>query len=594
MGVHRLKHTFTSGELSPLMGDRVDFDRHKDGCITLLNAMCLTQGPATRRPGLRYINDLGAAVGMDVANPVFRLVPFVFNELQAYALVFLKKADGTLVVVFATGDGLVTSGGSIVSLTLTAGWDIAKFDWAQTGDDLYIAQSGLSPRIIRRASHTSWSLVLPTFTSPPADWTVSNGYPERVTFHQQRLAFAANILRRQTVWCSKAGSFHDFGVSSPLVDSDAVTFTLDSGTQNRIQWILSGKALNVGTLGNEWTVSGGVQTALTPKSILSQRQTNNGSEANKPMLVGLTTLFVERHGRTINEFVYDYSFDSYKTADISILAPHLTDSYSISDWAYQQTPDSIIWCVRSDGVLLGLTYQREHKVVGWHRHTTQGEFEAICTIPGTVREDEVWFIIKRYIDGTWKYYLEKLDPRFTGTDATNAKFVDSYLTYSGAATQTVSGLTHLANMSVAVLADGSVHPPVTVSPTGVLTLNKAYSTITVGLPYTTEIMPQVPDVSLKSGTGLGRMQRITNIDIDLYKSLGMEIGRITQEGEVEIEEKPFRVPKDLTGQQVPLFTGWYHMDFPEGFDRQSLYFIRQTQPLPLTVRSIVDTVEVYE
>ena len=105
---------------------------------------------------------------------------------------------------------------------------------------------------------------------------------------------------------SKAGDFSDFGVNSPIVDSDAVTFTLDSGTQNKIQWVTSSKSLHVGTLGNEWTVDGNDQSSLTPTNILARRQTNSGSEPNKPLMVGITTLFVERHGRTVNEFVYEW------------------------------------------------------------------------------------------------------------------------------------------------------------------------------------------------------------------------------------------------------------------------------------------------
>ena len=592
MGIHRLKHTFTAGEISPLMGGRVDFDRYKDGCTSMLNAVCLTQGPATRRSGFKFIFDLSssAALSMDVSAPV-RLVPFVFNELQAYVLVFFKDTLGQYQVVFATGTGLVVSGSTIVKVALGATWDINNFDYAQSGDNLYITQSALPLRYIKRTSHTSWSVVIPTITGAPADWSGTNGYPERITLHQQRLVVAANTLRRQTIWCSKAGDFLNF--TAGTADSDAITFTLDSGTQNRIRWILSGKTLNVGTLGNEWTISGNGQTALTPSSVLAQRQTNNGGEANKPLLVGLTTLFVERHGRTINEFVYDYSFDSYKTADISILAPHLTEHYSIVDWTFQQTPDNIIWCVRDDGELLGLTYQREHKVIGWHRHHTQGTFWGIASIPGSGREDEVWVLVRRVVLGVSRLYLEKLAPRFSGTTSTEGRFVDSFVEYSGTAVSSLSGLYHLAGCTVSVLANGAVLPDMQVAADGSITFSKAYTDLVIGLSYTTEIAPYLADIGLQTGTTLGRVQRITNLDIDLYRSLGMVVGYVTEEdGEVS-EEQPFRVPKNLTGQALPLKTGWYELSFIEGFYHTSSYFIRQSQPLPLTVRCVVDTVEVY-
>lgn len=615
MPVFRLKHSFTSGELSPLMDDRVDFERYKNGCKILYNAFCTTQGPAARRPGFKFIYDI-SSLGLDPANPQVRMIPFIFNELQAYSMVFFRHTDGSTRLVFGTTnsdgtDGLVTYGdtpitecppgtpvtptpGDIVSVTFPDEWDIENFDWAQSADEMYFAQSGLAPHILKRYDDECWELVQVTFIDQPADWSDANGWPEKVAFHQQRLVYGATLIRRQTIWMSKAGSFLDFGVSSPIVESDAVTFTLDSGTQNKVQWAISGKSLHVGTLGNEWTVSGSTKTALTPDNILAQKQTNNGSESNKPLLVGLTTLFVEKHGRTVNEFTYDYTYDSYKTSDMAILSPHLTEHYSIIDWTYQQTPDSIIWAVREDGGLLGITYQRQHKVVGWHRHDTQGTFEAVTCIPGNTREDDVWTLVTRDINGTDKVYLEKLADWFKEDDAEWSRFLDSHLVYQGAPTDTISGLTHLAETTVGILADGTVHPDVEVSAAGSIELNNEYSHVLIGYHFTSEIRPMLPNIASDKGTSLGRMQRITKVFIDLYKSLGMEIGRYDQEDGETVEEIPFRVPGDLTGQAVPLFTGWKYLDFPEGFDRQSEYFIRQTQPLPLTVRSVVDEVEVQE
>jgi len=507
MGTHRLKHSFSAGELSPLMEARADFKRYNSGSSKLSNMICTTQGPTTRRDGFKFIYDLNS-LGLDVADPRVREIPFIFNELQAYTLVFFIHTDGAPRMVIGDKEGLlvypnpvapfcppvpyttaytglatydiptidiaaaseievrhtsaagiettlvlavdytiainvapvadkitVTGGattadgtldfylknvanpGDIVTLTLPTTWDIVGLDYAQSADELYIAQSGFPPQTLKRHGATCWELVTLAFTSQPTDWSATNGWPERVTFHQQRVVYAANLLRRQTVWMSRAGDFSSFAVSSPLIDSDAVTFTLDSGTQDKIVWLISGKSLNIGTIANEWTVSGATRFALTPTNILAQRQTNNGSEPITPLMVGITTLFIERYGRIINEFVFDYTYDSYKTSDVTILSSHVTENFSIIDWTYQQVPSSIIWAVRADGILLGLTYQRQHEVIGWHVHSTSGlsdpgEFKAITSIPGDTREDEVWVIVKRTIQGNPKYYLEKKAPQF--------------------------------------------------------------------------------------------------------------------------------------------------------------------------------------
>ena len=608
MGIHRLKHTFTAGEISPIMADRVDFERHKDGCEELINAVCVTQGPADRRPGFRFIYDIGS-LGQH-ADPFIRLVPFVYNEVQAYVLIFFFNTSGEVSMAVACDHGLVLNSGGTAPYVLATGmhWNLRNFDYAQTGDDLYLALGkAAAPRRITRLAHNDWAFVALSIVSAPSSWAANN-WPERVTFHQQRLAFAATVLNKQTIWCSKAGSFLDFGISSPLLDSDAVTFTLASGEHNRIQWLQSSKALNVGTLGNEWTVLGGVSGALSPKAggVIATRQTSVGSEPYKPLMIGMTTLFVERHGRTISEFTYDYAYDSYKTSDITVLAPHLTESYSITTWAYQQTPDSIVWCTRSDGVLLGLTYQREHKVVGWHRHYTDGAFQAVCCIPGQSREDEVWVIVRRVIGGANKYYLEKMAPRpIRGTSPVGLCYADSYVSYpsgyytnpmtqTAAATDTISGLTHLAGEEVTVLADGLVHPPVTVTGGGEITLNDTYTNVIIGLPYETKITPHLPDISISTGTTLGRTQRITKLDIDLYKTLGGIIARTDVDNGVFEEELLYREESDTVNASAPLFTGWKLFDFFEGFNTKPTYSLIQRQPLPLTVRCVVDTIEVYE
>lgn len=610
MGIHRLKSTFTAGEISPLMSNRSDFERYGSGCRILRNAFCLTQGPARRRSGFEFIYDL-TSLGLDLNKPEVRMIPFIFNELQSYVLVFYHHTDGRVRMVICTREGglmvypnpippgfecppgtpQTPTPGDIVYLQMPVDFNPRTFDWAQSADEMYIAQNEVAPFTITRWGHHCWTTEALVFVATPPDWANSD-YPERVTFHQQRLVYAANRIRRQTVWTSKAGDFLNF-TSVANEDDSAITFTLDSGTQNKIQWLLSGKALSIGTLGNEWIVSGNDRDALTPSNVKAARETNNGSEPITPLLIGLATLFVEKHGRTVNEFLYDFNYDSYKNADVTILAPHLTDYYSIIDWTYQQTPDGILWCVREDGILNALTYQRDHKVMGWHTHDTDGLFRAITCIPGTTREDDVWTVVNRNIDGDAKMYIERMADQFKGTKASQGEFLDSWIEYSGVSESIMAGLEHLEGKEVHILANGTVHPTRIVQ-NGQITLDNEYTEVLVGLQYITEIRPYLKEIPTKTGNTVGRMQRVINVDVNLYKSLGMVIGRDDQvDGEYD-EEIPFRVPGDLTGQEVPLFTGIRHLDFPEGYDRNIEYYIRQEQPLPLTVLGVVDTFEVME
>ena len=127
------------------------------------------------------------------------------------------------------------------------------------------------------------------------------------------------------------------------------------------------------------------------------------------------------------------------------------------------------------------------------------------------------------------------------------------MTNTSTATATISGLGHLEGEEVSVLANGLVHPPVTVE-SGTITLNDTYSNVIIGLPYETKITPHLPDISISTGTTLGRTQRITKLDIDLYKTLGGIIARTDADNGVFEEELLYREESDTVNTPAPLFT----------------------------------------
>ncbi len=167
---------------------------------------------------------------------------------------------------------------------------------------------------------------------------------------------------------------------------------------------------------------------------------------------------------------YNFDTDGYVAPDMTILAEHISET-GFNEMSYQQEPNQIIWAVREDGQLAGLTYQREQQVVAWHRHIFGGSFstgnavcETVATIPTNDKEYQTWVIIKRTINGVTRRYVEYINQfDFDETDNTNFNFLDSQLAYSGSATTTISGLDHLEGQVVSVLANGATHPDRTVS-----------------------------------------------------------------------------------------------------------------------------------
>jgi len=238
---------------------------------------------------------------------------------------------------------------------------------------------------------------------------------------------------------SKSGSYEDFGVSSPVVDSDACTYTISADEVNAIRWLISQKKLLIGTVGGEWWLSGGSDSDIvTPDAVLVRRETVHGSAALQPIVIGNVVMFLQRDSKKLREFVYSLEADGYQAPDLTVLAEHLTRNNTIIDWGFQQAPNAIVWMVRDDGILVAVTYQRDHNIVGFSRHVTDGEIKSVATIPGDA-EDEVWAVVTRYAKtGTTmvqKRFIERMDPEFSpctddGAHATrDAFFVDSGLTH---------------------------------------------------------------------------------------------------------------------------------------------------------------------
>lgn len=572
-----IQTNFTAGELSPRLTARVDFEKYANGLSALENYILHPHGGVTRRPGLRMVAEV-----KDSSKAV-RLIPFIFSRTQAYMLEF-----GDQYIRFYMDGGQIEDGGSPYEVTtpyLEA--DLPAIKFCQSADVMYLVHPAYEPRKLSRTGHTSWTLETVTFTDQPSEWGTDN-LPGTVSFYEQRLAFSGVPSHPQTIWLSKTNDYENFSVSDPLVEDDAATFTLVANEVNAVLWMQPSKKLIVGTVGGEWEFGGGgANDPVTPMSVNAMRHTTYGVADIQPVQVGNIVLYVQRNGRKLREFSYSLESDGYVARDMSLLAEHLTVGQSFTDATYQQDPDSIIWLVRSDGTLCGLTYLPEQKVYGWHRHTTQGDFECVANIPGE-SEDEVWVVVKRTVNGNTVRYVEFLDPQFAAEDTTTAFFVDSGLSYDGAATKTVTGLDHLEGETVQVLADGAVHPDCVVS-SGQITLNRSASVIHAGLGYESYLKTLPLEVSLdEGGTVQGKIKRINQITLRLHNALGGFVG-----ADGTFDEIYYRTSADVMGAPPAVFTGDKEMRPPSGHDKYGQIEVKQTQPLPFTLLALIFDVQMY-
>ena len=205
----------------------------------------------------------------------------------------------------------------------------------------------------------------------------TTGHPSCVSFFEQRLVFAGTTDEPQTLYFSKSGDYENMTTGTNA--DDAMVYTIASNQVNAIRYLKAVRTLIVGTSGGEWTVSAdGTDAAVTPSNVTIKKQSSYGSSTVDAQPAGNATLFLQRAKRKIRELAYDFDVDGYTAPDLTILNETVTDS-GINEMAYQQSPDSNLWCVREDGILACLTYQRSDNVVAWSRHKVGGIGQE-CTI----------------------------------------------------------------------------------------------------------------------------------------------------------------------------------------------------------------------
>ena len=520
-----------------------------------------------------------------------------------------------------------------------------------------------------------------TGDTPPNPRELFDGvgdYPSCVTYYQQRLGFGATDNDTEKIWLSRSGRFKNFTTSSPIQDDDAVTFSMTGRQVNRVKHLLDIGSLIVLTSGGEWSVEGGSGGVLVPDDINPKQYSYNGASSVIPVVIGGNAIYIQARGSVVRDLSFDFERDGYQGSDLTIFSAHLFDDYQLVDMSYQQIPHSVLWVVRDDGVLLGLTYVREQEMYAWHRHDTSGLVENVCVVPeGT--EDVLYVTVARTIDGTTKRYIERMTSRNINL-IEDAKFLDSYVTYDGRntslshtmtlsgsgwtytdtltltsstsyfastdigneihmtgsdgtvvrceitaytsatvvsvrpnktvpvvmqataitdwakAVDEIRGLWHLESESVSVFADGFVvanpnntaYDVRTVS-NGALTLDKPYAVIHIGLPYTSDV--ETLNIDTAQGETISDKNKlVSKVTLFVEDSRGVWVGPKPPPDEATdflggLTEVKVRNDEGYD-DPVELRTGTIDVNIQSEWNNNGRIFVRQTDPLPLSVLAI--------
>jgi len=410
-------------------------------------------------------------------------------------------------------------------------------------------------------------------TGYEAVWSNTRGYPRSVTFHEGRLYFGGSKTRPSTVWGSKVGLFFDFDPTEGL-DDDAVEATLDTNTFNAITDITAGRDLQVFTTGGEFYCPQEGLQPITPDNFFIKSTTRNGSqEGIRVQQLESGTLFVQRQGKSLNEFAFTDVQLTYVTSKISLLSGHLLRNprrMALRRSVATDENDLLLVANSTDGSIAAFSLLRAQNVIAPSEFRTDGEF-----IDVGVDLTTIYTVVKRTVNNVTVFYVERFDDNLT---------VDSAVTGGAGSSASVS---HLVAKSVDIILDGSVQANQTVGGGGTVTFSRAAAnSYQIGLDYAVKVVTMPADLKISAGTRLGFKKRIVEVNVFV---------KDTQHLKINGTDVPFRAFDDpnVLDEEVPEFTGTKTLPGILGYSEEGKITIEQDIPLKMILLGLEYKISTY-
>ena len=455
-------------------------------------------------------------------------------------------------------------------------------------------------------------------------FNTTNGYPRDVSIYQQRLVFAGTKKYPATIWFSKTADFFNFASSELLgsstgnidptgaiilgeqiLDDNALTFTIDSDTVDKIQWLSEGTKLAIGTTGGVFTIYGSENDlTLTPFNFTIRKESAYPAGSADAIQIGQRMIYVQQNERKLREMATaGQQQEEYGAMDLTLRSEDITYS-GVKELTYQEQPFSVVWGRLGNGKLIALTHEKSLNMYAWSTHTlggthtdatngNQAKVESIVTIPEDNRS-QTWMIVKRRVNDNDVRQIEYMSRYHDAQEVAqvDAHYVDSGLkTYNSSAFTSASGYGHLEGQTLSVLGDGAIQPDQVVASgnIGSTTALISSNTVVAGLGYTSELVTLPMTMGDGGGSFVIGNKRMIKINMKMLNSLGLEF---SMEGQT-YEEVIFRNPsEDKYGNMVPLFSGNKEMaPIARSFESEGVSF-RCNQPFPFTILYVAQQFEV--
>jgi hypothetical protein len=394
-------------------------------------------------------------------------------------------------------------------------------------------------------------------------WSNVRGWPQSATFHEGRLYFGGSKARPSTIWGSKVGLFFDFEATEGL-DDDAVEATLDTNTFNSIVDLISGRDLQVFTTGGEFYVPQSGLDPITPTNFFVKTASRNGTKQGvRVQQLESGTLFIQRQGKSLNEFAYTDTQATYVTQKISLLAGHLLKNptnLALRRSVATDENDLLLITNGDDGTMAVFSLLRAQNVIAPSEFiTVDGQY-----IDVGVDISTIYTVVKRNVNNVDQYYVEAFEDDLLTDSAKN-----------GTGVVTTVAMSHLATETVNILLDGTVQANQVVPSGGTVTLPRAsVSSYELGLPITVEARTMPVDLKLQTGTRLGFKKRIVEVNALVFESQHMRINGILI---------PFRQFGDILDEAVDEFTGTKTLHGILGYSQEAKITVTQDIPQKMTL-----------
>lgn len=433
----------------------------------------------------------------------------------------------------------------------------------------------------------------PDLTKAPPEaynpFSAAGDYPSTVTFFEQRLFFGRTRNSPNAIWASRSAEFENFDQSTPLRADDSIAIAANAGRVNAINQLVSTSSLLALTSDSIFRVDGssdgGYLTASPPATV--RRQIGRGSSRLSPLVVDNVVFYTPSVGSGVRAINYKFEVDSLTSDDVSIFSPHFFEGMAIVSWCYSQESRSLIWAVRSDGKLLAFTWEQAQQVWGWTLCETEGFVLSCCSIPED-GEDRVYLIVRRSINGQDRTFIERMAST-RWDDVADSCFLDCAVSFSyDEPRSTFYNLWHLEGMTVWGLCDGNVVKDLVVSEGKIILPHSVgvAAKATFGIPFSVNIQTMPVMFNGSAGSVAARRQQAGEVVVHLRNSRGIRVGAGNEDG-----GEPTTYPlkprtSEAWGAPDKLLDGKYLIDVPNVVGGQTSVYIKQTDPLPLTLLGV--------